>query len=349
MQVISTNFTLAEYCGQMRQGLIVVNREYQRSPKVWPAAARSYLIDTVLSGYPIPKLYLYQKIDLKTRETLKEIVDGQQRSLAILHFYSDQLRITGAKSAFVGMAYSKLPPELQQRFLEYQLSADIFVGATESEIRQVFRRINSYTVPLNPQETRHATFQGAFKWFVVAMSEKYAQMMKDIGVYTEQQLSRMNDALMISEIVYALMKGIDHASDARQHALYEEYDKGFDEDQYGHLLDQVFGKILEWPDIHKGPLTKPYNFYSLSLAIAHVFFGPVPALVQSHDVGGRQAVSTDVVLANLTLLAEALENPEAHEELNEFVRACSAATTRKKQREARFSWFCRAITEQSVL
>jgi len=122
------------------------------------------------------------------------------------------------------MTYSKLSSELQQAFLEYTLSTDIFVGATEAEIRQVFRRINSHTVPLNTQEIRHATHQGAFKWFVVAMSEKYAQMMKDIGVYAEQQLGRMSDASMISEIVHALTKGIEHASDVRRSKFYEDND-----------------------------------------------------------------------------------------------------------------------------
>ena len=40
------------------------------------------------------------------------------------------------------------------------------VGATPDQIRETFRRINSYTVPLNPEEHRHAVFQGDFKWFM---------------------------------------------------------------------------------------------------------------------------------------------------------------------------------------
>jgi hypothetical protein len=60
-----------------------VNRNYQRSDQVWPAIAKSYLIETILLGYPVPKLSLYQVLDLKSRKTSKEIVDGQQRSVTI--------------------------------------------------------------------------------------------------------------------------------------------------------------------------------------------------------------------------------------------------------------------------
>jgi hypothetical protein len=69
----------------MERGQIVVNRTYQRSNKVWPAAARSFFIETILLGYPMPKLALYQITDLKSRRIIKEIVDGQQRSQVVPH------------------------------------------------------------------------------------------------------------------------------------------------------------------------------------------------------------------------------------------------------------------------
>jgi hypothetical protein len=81
-----------------------------------------------------------------------------------------KLRLT-ADSDFAGNRFSNLDEELQQRFLAYQLGVDIFANADESQIRQVFRRMNSYNVPLNRQEKRHATHQGPLKWFIVDMSD----------------------------------------------------------------------------------------------------------------------------------------------------------------------------------
>ena len=219
MQVTASGFTVAEYCEQMRGGGIVVNHDYQRSDKVWPPAARSYLIETILLGYPMPKMALHQTTDLKTRRTKKEIVDGQQRSQAIFDFLEDKLRLSG-NTGFARKTYSQLLPEDQQRFVEYSFAVDLFVGATPEQIRQVFRRMNSYTVPLNPQEKRHATHQGELKWFIVKMTERYAGALLELGVFNEKQLSRMADAGLLSDVVFTLSSGIKSASDTSIDKFY---------------------------------------------------------------------------------------------------------------------------------
>ncbi|GAJ16274.1 unnamed protein product, partial [marine sediment metagenome] len=52
--------------------------------RVWSSKARSYLIDTILDGFPIPAVYIRQKINLKIAKSIREVVDGQQRIGAIL-------------------------------------------------------------------------------------------------------------------------------------------------------------------------------------------------------------------------------------------------------------------------
>lgn len=92
MKITPTTFTIVDYCTAMTRKEIIVERAYQRSAQVWPQAARSFLIESILLGYPIPKLYLYQQTDLKSRKTIKHIVDGQQRSFTILDFYENKFR-----------------------------------------------------------------------------------------------------------------------------------------------------------------------------------------------------------------------------------------------------------------
>lgn len=331
----------------MDKGDIVINRDYQRSPKVWPPAARSYLIDTVLSGYPIPKISLYQKTDLKSRRTIKEIVDGQQRSAAIRAFFANELRMSG-KSAFSGRTYSQLEEADQQKFVDYTLSVDIFIGAVEADIRQVFRRINSYTVPLNPQEKRHATFQGALKWFIVDQSELYAQTLKDMGVLTEMQLSRMNDAALLTDICLTMLEGIQSASEAKLEALYKSRDEDFPEkDNLAARIKDAISWIQVWEPIHGTGLMKPYNFYSLVLAISHTLH-PLPALSKLVPQEKQKRFKNDIVLANLSHLADALDEPKRHQDVAPFIQACEKATNRINQRNARFDWFCRALRPQLI-
>ena len=42
MHITSTNYTVADYCQAMERKEIIVNRDYQRSDKVWPPVARSF-------------------------------------------------------------------------------------------------------------------------------------------------------------------------------------------------------------------------------------------------------------------------------------------------------------------
>ena len=344
MQVTTTSYTIAEYCGQMAENSVVVNRDYQRSAKVWPAAARSYLIDTILSGYPIPKLSLYQKTDLRTRRTIKEIVDGQQRSKAIMDFFNGDLRLSG-KHHFSGKRFSDLEETEQHRFLEYALSCDIFVGATDPEVRQVFQRMNSYQVLLNKQEQRHAIYQGEFKWFVVSMSEKYAQSLKEIGVFTERDLIRMADAALITEIVYAINNGIESASDSKLDTFYRDHEERLDQVSNSGLMDAVFGDVLQYPPLFNGTLMKSYQFYSLALALAHINHGPIETLQGLFEAGGQENIDSERKLYRLSELASALEEPLVQPQLVDFLMASSKGTNRITQRQTRFRFMCAALTD----
>ena len=349
MQVTSSTFTIAEYCQQMREKSIIVNHDYQRSDKVWPPAARSYLIETILLGYPIPKLSLYQTTDLKTKKTKKEIVDGQQRSQVISDFLEGTFRLTG-KGTFGGKLFSQLEEPEQQRFVDYALTVDVFVGATSNEIRQVFRRMNSYTVPLNPQEKRHATHQGEFKWFIVEAVEKYSEALKKLGVFGERQLSRMADAQLFSDIVFTMSHGIKHASDRSLDKFYADNESEFtDGEELRGRLTNSMDVILEWTDLHGSALMKSYNFYSLVLAISHAL-NPI-AKGNFNDIYERTAALKPdplYALPNLTLLASAIDDPSAYPQAAEYVEACSKATTRFEQRKVRFFWLSRALESKLI-
>lgn len=347
MQVIPTTFTVADYCKAMENGEIYPNREYQRSETVWPPAARSYLIDTILHGYPIPKLSLAQKTDLRTRKTVKEIVDGQQRSQAILDFYQGNFRLS-TKSSFAGKRYEGLDEEEQHKFLDYALSIDLFVGATQADIRQVFRRINSYTVPLNPQEQRHARFQGPFKWFIVNLTELYAQPLIDIGVLKERQISRMADSQFFTEVAMCLLKGVTTYSKSKIDRFYEEYDDEFkDEEPLSHAFSQAFANIMRMTSLHSGSMMKPHMFFSLLVAVLHMQ-NRYDALNAVYDFGKRKNVNIARAESNLSLLGEALETAEPIDRFKSFVGASTEATNTAKHRTTRIKWCCKALDQERI-
>jgi hypothetical protein len=342
MKVTSTLMTVAEYCDQMASKSIVVNRDYQRSPKRWPQAARSFLIDTVLHGYPVPKIILAQQTDLRTRKTVKEIVDGQQRSMAIFDFYANGFPVSG-ESPFAGRRFSDLEPQEQQAFLAYSLGVDIFTGADEQAIRQTFRRMNSYTVPLNPQEQRFATHQGRVKWFIYEQSEKYSEALKHLGVLGEKQIAAMQDGLLLTELAFALVDGIRTTNKKTLDRFYDEREEGFQEEGFvTECLGAAFDLIHQIPDIHGSALMKPHQFYCLALACAHAVT-TVPSLTHLHRFPDGFEPAAATAGPAFGTLALALESEDVADALRPFIAASSRATNTGDNRSTRFQFCCLAI------
>jgi len=339
-----TPYNIAEFCQALERNEILVNYDYQRSPRVWPPAAKSFLIETILLGYPMPKLSLHQITDLKTRRTTKEIVDGQQRSVTILEFYQDKLRL-GKKALptdSAGKKYTELDESLQKRFLNYSLSVDLFIGANKEDIREVFRRMNSYTVPLNAEEKRHARFQGPFKWFIYRLTKTYSQATEDMGIFTEKQLNRMQDAKLFSEVVHALFKGIQTTKDTELTRLYEDNDKSFAEEEATEKrLRKAMDFVIDLKTLHDGPLMKPHQVYALLLAVSH-YQTQVAKLETTYKFAKVKADKATIV-ANLARLAGVLEDPDSDRRLKPFFLAGAGKTNVADQRKARFQWVCKAV------
>jgi hypothetical protein len=294
--------------------------------------ARSYLIETIVLDYPVPKLFLHQTTDARTRKSVKQIVDGQQRTQAILDFHGDKLVLSEAlETEFLrGAVFSSLEPEIQERFLDYGLSIDLFTAAPVDEVIEVFRRMNSYTVPLNPEEKRHAQFQGLFKWFVN-------------GAAKQLQATFIR---LITEIAHARFYGITTTNARTLDSLYKSRDAKFDEAaQTEAELMQAVAKISEWPEIHDGPLAKPYQLYALVLALIHVRnrVEALDAIVPSPQLNN---IDSAVALPALSLLSNAVEQDDTAGDYGAFVEASTSKTNVRKQREIRFQWFCRALVGQ---
>jgi uncharacterized protein with ParB-like and HNH nuclease domain len=101
---------------------------FQRRP-VWSPQARSYLIDTLLEGYPIPAIQIRQIIDVNEQRTVREVVDGQQRLRAIFDFLEGNLRILPSQSEeYGGKTYEDLSDDDKDEFccgLASRLSGDL--------------------------------------------------------------------------------------------------------------------------------------------------------------------------------------------------------------------------------
>ncbi|WP_299780858.1 DUF262 domain-containing protein [uncultured Formosa sp.] len=167
MSITPRGMSLQEAYRNYSEGKFLVNRKYQRK-LVWTVDEKEYLIDSIINDLPIPLILLAQTDDGKL-----EIIDGLQRLNAIISFIENRFPINGkyfdtkqssrAKQSseeglFTAITDEKdlLDPKICANFLDYQLAITIYPTDNESEITDIFGRINSGGKQLSPQEKRQA-------------------------------------------------------------------------------------------------------------------------------------------------------------------------------------------------
>lgn len=145
-----------KYIMELKDGnLLELNPGYQRN-RVWKDNKRkSLLIESLMLRIPIPAFYFYENEDSKF-----QVIDGQQRLATIHEFVNNEFQLTGLEylSDTCSKKYFKdLDVKYQQRIYRTQLAVNVLDARSPKKvIYDIFRRINTGGMKLNPQEMRNA-------------------------------------------------------------------------------------------------------------------------------------------------------------------------------------------------
>src|SRR5579885_2211015 len=151
---------LSWFYGEHKKQSLRLSPKYQRNA-IWSIGQKCFLIDSLISGCPIPQVYINIKTEGlgRDKKTIYEVVDGQQRLRAILEFLNDEwsLVATTAKSypvsdlykKYLGKKYSELPDPIQNTIWDYQIAVQELRGKDPQEIHGLFRRLNYVVESLN--------------------------------------------------------------------------------------------------------------------------------------------------------------------------------------------------------
>lgn len=184
-------------------GRLELRPDFQRR-EVWSQAARIMLIDTILREIPMPKMFVWN--ELVKASTHRKVIDGQQRVLAILDYLDDKFALEEPyEGPFKGKKFSDLPQGVRDRFFHYQIDFNEAVGFSDEEVREVYSRVNKYSLPLNRQELRQADYPGAFLNLSgeLALDEYFDQS----GIITPTNRRRMGDVEFASELLSGMLEG----------------------------------------------------------------------------------------------------------------------------------------------
>lgn len=151
--------TLRGYHDLWRSEQLVVP-DFQRR-FVWDVKKASKLIESFLLGLPVPGVFLF-----KSRSTSSFlIVDGQQRIMSAIQFLVQSFeeksifRLRGVESQWEGKRFSDLTDAEQFKLGNSVLRATIIQQLDpddETSIYQIFERLNTGGINLNPMEIRRS-------------------------------------------------------------------------------------------------------------------------------------------------------------------------------------------------
>ena len=129
---------------------------FQRG-EVWSKNKQQKLIDSILREWTIPPIHV-----ICSNDGIDEVLDGQQRLVAIRDFVEGKFSINGNIDPFNqsikelhGLTYDKLPAEVRRRFLRYHISFITLKDFAPSEPAELFDRLNQ-PMKLTSAEQRNA-------------------------------------------------------------------------------------------------------------------------------------------------------------------------------------------------
>lgn len=161
----------------------------------------------------------------------------------------------------------------------------MLIDLDDNAVFDIFARLNTYSVKLNNQELLNSQFFGLYKQLVYRLAQEYRTFWIDSGILSEKNISRMEDAKLVSELLSVIVTGsISSNSFDQSKKLYAKYDDSFDESaniecNFKYALD-IFCKIYP-TDFSATAFAKVPLFYSTFLALYHMNH-PIAVLGDKH-------------------------------------------------------------------
>jgi hypothetical protein len=342
----SRTYSINDFVEWERQKQLELNPAFQRRP-VWSEKAKSFLMDTIIRGKPIPKFFIRQKINVTTRTSVREVVDGQQRLRTILSFVKDGFVISRSQNPeHGGKRFSQLDEDTQSHVLAYEIAVDLLINLPDKEVLDIFSRLNSYAIILNEQEKLNAEYFGPFKILADSIGRNYTEFWTANSILTPKQILRMAEVSLVADLLIAMIEGL--RAKKRIRVLYKQYEAKFEHDT--ELLTENFDRVMTvisnlFPNGLKGSeFSRPYLFYSLFTAVYHCVCGLKGLDVPRPDLSSPLHI--EIARNGLERVEELFAHqgdPDLTPDQRKFLTDSSRATTDQSARETRTKYLLAAM------
>lgn len=259
----STSITISNFYEQFQLKKYKMDPPYQRDMNVWNMEQKSFLLDTIFKNFPIPPIFLEQKIDPDTGITNYDVIDGKQRLTTIIGFINNEVPlpkefgndIYGYK-VLNGLFFDEIK-ELAKTdeevksiiadFWAYSISIEYIENPDEKIVDNIFDRLNREGSRLNAQELRKAQYYDSLLYndiisyrndeFVSILTAKLNKnRLEDIGFLTE---------IFLMTVKEEILDGNENSIDK----IFSDISEVYDEELSSQVMDKfekIKNVIKEW-------------------------------------------------------------------------------------------------------
>ncbi|MGN0417848.1 DUF262 domain-containing protein [Anaerostipes faecalis] len=201
--------TIEDIISDMKKSRFLIRPNYQRS-EVKNIQKASYLLESILLGINLPPLFIY-----KRKDKIKEVVDGQQRLLAILGFLGktyvdergetvctdkDKFRLSKLKilSELNGKTIETVGDKFEEKILEFPMDIIEIDAEQNPDFSQIdlFLRLNTKPYPIK---------ENTFEMWNAYIDKDIVIKVKEIAAKYEKTVFRARDTRMkLEELITSL-------------------------------------------------------------------------------------------------------------------------------------------------
>lgn len=258
--------------------------DFQRKSGLWGGTQKSQLIESLILRIPLPAFYF----DGSNNDRWI-VIDGLQRLTALKEFFIEKdtkkkLRLTGLEflQDLEGLSVEDMPRAYLRRMKETQITSYIInPGAPVNLKYNIFKRINTGGLELEPQEIRHALYQG--------FATQYIKDLADLQIFKKATGYSINTSRMLDrEFVLRFVSFFEFGPGKYQGSIEKFLNSGmelinntYDEKRAKHVMTlfesslrtslSIFGKFAfrRMPDMEKRrPISKAL-FETWTSILAH--------------------------------------------------------------------------------
>jgi hypothetical protein len=288
--------SLLNLVNDIRNGRLIPDAYFQRN-LVWREVHKRDFIKTILLGYPFPQIFISKgRVNVESMSTISCIVDGQQRSNAIVGFIDGAFDVGGRK-------YADLGDTEKAEFLKYEVAViELDLENDDPKVQEIFQRINRTSNSLTSIEKLASQFSTSeymlvakllsdqislvrgddedfredpnipdefYRWAEKQNVKHFVKLLNEKGVFSAHEVARKTNLMHVLNIMATIIGGFSNRNEKATEHL-DDFAQAFDQkDELVQSLERAAEFILRVGLRSRSYWLNKANVFSLIVAVVN--------------------------------------------------------------------------------